>query len=1015
MSGERHDKIEELFHAALALPEGERAAFLARACDGDEPLVLAVERLLRAHEAANAGRFLEPERIGRFGVIQRLGGGGMGEVFLARDDSLQRLVAVKVLARGGPQDDERTRRFRQEALAASALNHPNIVTVHEVGRTGEVDYMATEFVEGATVRRLLGEGALALPRALDIAAQVATALSAAHAAGIVHRDIKPENVMVRRDGVAKLLDFGIAKYVDAASTPRPGLVETRTGVVVGTAAYMSPEQARGLATDARTDVWSFGCLLYELLAGRAAFGRDTPSDTIVALMERPPDWRALPAATPPEVRRLLERCLVKDAATRLGDIGEARAVLANALAAVRATPSGSRRAAWVGRLPLVAIAAVAIGGPLAIGWRMHDAGPRWARTTALSEIGHLVEQEDYFRAYAVARRASQYLPGDPSLDRFWKDHTFPLTVETEPAGAEVAIKPYRESDAPWEPVGETPVKELRAPQTILRLRITKAGFEPLEVATDFSGPLRLRRFTLDAANTAPRGMVRVPGGRHEYRAVPPVTLADYWLDRHEVTNREFKEFVAAGGYARAEFWQEPFVEDGRVLSWPDAMERLRDATGRPGPATWELGTYPDGQADHPVGGVSWFEAAAYARFAGKELPTLHHWMRATGMTHLADILVLSNFTGRGSAPVGRHRGLSAFGASDMAGNVKEWCSTASGSRRYILGGGWNEPSYMFMDVDAQSPWDRLPTYGFRCAKYMAPLPADQLAAVPVVNVTRDYAAEKPADEALFRTYRGFYSYDKTALDATVDSVQEAPHWRLENVSFAAAYGGERVPAHLYLPHGARPPYQVVVYWPAAEALRLRSSDDIRMKYMEYLLRGGRAVLHPIYKGTYQRRIGRPLAGPSEARDVMVYFAKDLSRSIDYLETRPDVDAKRLAFYGVSLGATVAPVLLGVEHRFRAAVLQGGGLEAWRPLPEADPFHFAPHVRTPVLMVNGRYDFALPVETSQRALLRLLGTPPEDKRHVVFESGHAGFGMHDLIREVLDWLDRYLGPINVASP
>jgi dienelactone hydrolase len=653
---------------------------------------------------------------------------------------------------------------------------------------------------------------------------------------------------------------------------------------------------------------------------------------------------------------------------------------------------------------------IAVAGAAAAWWRTRDAGPRWAREKALPEIARLVDQEDYHGAFLLARRAAPHLPGDASLHRFWKDHTFPLTVETDPAGASVAIKPYREVDAPWVPLGETPLKEVRAPQTSLRLRIVKAGFTPLEVASDFSGPLRVRRFTLDAEAEAPKGMVRVSGGPHGYRAVPEVRLEDFWLDRYEVTNREFKEFVSAGGYTRPELWKEPFVLDGRALSFPEASARFRDATGRPGPATWELGTYPEGQADHPVGGVSWFEAAAYARFAGKELPTLHHWMRATGTTHLVDILLLSNFGGRGPEPAGRQPGVSAFGADDMAGNVKEWCSTASGAKRYILGGGWNEPSYMYMDMDAQSPWDRAPTYGFRCAKYAAPLPAAQLAPVAMVSAERNYAAEKPAADALFETYRRFYSYDKTPLEARVDAVQEAEHWRLEKVSFAAAYGGERVPAHLYLPRRGRPPYQVVVYWPAAEALRLHSSDDIRMKYMEYLLRSGRAVLHPIYKGTYERRLARAFAGPSEVRDTMVYFSKDLGRSLDYLETRPDVDAKRLAFYGNSLGATIAPVMLAVEPRFGAAVLQGGGLESWRPLPEADPFHFAPHARAPVLMLNGRYDFALPVETSQRALLRLFGARPEDKRHVVFEAGHAGFAMHDVIREVLDWLDRYLGPV-----
>jgi dipeptidyl aminopeptidase/acylaminoacyl peptidase len=290
-----------------------------------------------------------------------------------------------------------------------------------------------------------------------------------------------------------------------------------------------------------------------------------------------------------------------------------------------------------------------------------------------------------------------------------------------------------------------------------------------------------------------------------------------------------------------------------------------------------------------------------------------------------------------------------------------------------------------------------------------------LAAIDLVTVDRDYAAEKPVPDAVFRIYRGFYSYDKTELKPTVDSVDESEHWRREKVSFDAAYGGERVPAHLFLPKNARPPYQTVVYWPSGEALALRKSDDLRMKNLEFLLRSGRAVLQPIYKTTYERHVPETGGGPSKERDVMIQVAKDLGRSIDYLETRADIDRERLAYYGVSAGAVLAPPFLAIEQRFKAAVLQGGGLAIDKPLPEVDPFNFAPRVRVPVLMLNGRYDFLSPLDTSQRPLFRLLATPVKDKRHVLFECGAAGYPIHDLMKEILDWLDRYLGPVESLRP
>ena len=971
------------------------------------PFESAIER-----DGSEGERSAVGQLIGRYRVVDRIGEGGMGEVFLAHDESLDRRVAIKLLTGGLAYDEERARRFRQEALAASSLNHPNIITIHEVGPWGKGGFMATEFIEGSTLRGLMDGKPLPLPRALDIAVQVTRALSAAHGSGIVHRDVKPENIMVRPDGLVKVLDFGVATYSEGTGdrAAREALVQTRSGAVIGTTAYMSPEQARGLEMDARTDVWSFGCVLYEMLAGQPAFGRDTPSDTIAAVLEHEPDWNALPATVPAGIRRLLQACLTKDPDGRLRDVAHARIALEEALAENRARPVASGWSATLRRrrIAVTTVLVVLCMAGLAAWWT-RGAGPRWALHVALPEIARLVEQDDDYSAFLLARRAQPHLPGNPALRHFFIDQTFPLTVETNPPGAEVLMKPYRKVDARWEPLGWTPLTALRVPLTHLRLRIEKEGFEPIEVASDISGPMRVRRFTLDEKDKAPKGMVRVPGGIHEYRSLPPIELGDFWLDRYEVTNRQYKEFVDKGGYRSREHWKQPFARNGRILDWAEAMTLFLDSTGRPGPSTWEVGTYRDGQADHPVGGVSWFEAAAYSHFAGKELPTVHHWTRAAGTSFFADILLLSNFDGHGSAPAGSHQGLSPYGAYDLAGNVKEWCWNASGESRYILGGGWNEPSYVFDDPDAQTPWNRAPSYGFRCAKYTAPPPPDQLAAIDLVTVTRNYAAEKPVSDEVFRIYRAFYSYDRTELKATLDSVEESEHWRREKVSFDAAYDQERVPAYLFLPRNASPPYQTVVYCPSGEAFALRTSDALRTRNIEFLVRSGRAVLFPIYKGTYERHAASG-GGSSKQRDVLIEADKDLARSIDYLETRTDIDRERLAFYGVSSGAFLAPPPLAIENRFKAAILQSGGLAFERPLPEVDPFNFAPRVTLPVLMLNGRYDFVAPLETSQRPLFRLLASPERDKRHVLFESGHAGYPMHDLMKEILDWLDRYLGPV-----
>lgn len=308
MTPERWQQIEEVLQAALDRPRPERASFLNEACSGDDQLqreacslidaydeagdfieqpAMAQDAhvLISSHELSNIGR-----EIGPYKIIKRLGGGGMGEVYLAEDTRLGRLVALKILPAYFVSDDARLRRFQREARAASALNHPNILTIHEVGDLNGVHFIATEFIDGQTIRELIANDELSLTDVLDISVQVASALMAAHAAGIVHRDIKPENIMRRSDDIVKILDFGIAKLLEQTPAESSAITraQTETGMVLGTVGYMSPEQARGLAIDERTDLWSLGVVLYEMLVYRGPFSGATRMDTMVAILEREP-------------------------------------------------------------------------------------------------------------------------------------------------------------------------------------------------------------------------------------------------------------------------------------------------------------------------------------------------------------------------------------------------------------------------------------------------------------------------------------------------------------------------------------------------------------------------------------------------------------------------------------------------------------------------------------------------------------------------------------------------------
>jgi eukaryotic-like serine/threonine-protein kinase len=358
---ERWRRIEEVFHAALDLEPQARPAFLQQACGDDNELIKEVESLLDssdkttdfvpqavlevAHEMSaedphnvatgiQSGFFkmtiAAGAELAHYKVISMLGAGGMGEVYLAEDLRLRRKVALKMLAPELTGDEHGLQRFEQEARAASALNHPNILTVYEFGQADGLHFIASEFVEGTTLRQRLGSGRLELDAAIDIAIQIASALAAAHASGIVHRDIKPENVIVRSDGIVKVLDFGIAKLSPRRSgqtvrrsASNLAVLTSEPGIVLGTPKYMSPEQARGIAVDARSDIFSLGSVIYEMVTGRAAFEGETSSDVIAEILKvepRPP--AELAPEVPSEVERIIIKALRKDRATRYQGVAD---------------------------------------------------------------------------------------------------------------------------------------------------------------------------------------------------------------------------------------------------------------------------------------------------------------------------------------------------------------------------------------------------------------------------------------------------------------------------------------------------------------------------------------------------------------------------------------------------------------------------------------------------------------------------------------------------------------------
>jgi hypothetical protein len=561
---------------------------------------------------------------------------------------------------------------------------------------------------------------------------------------------------------------------------------------MGTVGYMSPEQVRGLAVNHRTDLFSFGVVLYELVTGERPFTGSSAMAVCDAILHAPPrdfTGNLVPAKLKAIIRKLLE----KDPAKRYGSAREVQLEL-KALETSLATVSAVRlsKSAWiVGGAALVL--ALILAGCFGREWSRQ----RWALGTAAPEIARLIDAGEYVKAAELTREARAVLPKDPTLEKLWMRATGEVSIASVPFGADVSVRPYRGDPNAWKTLGKTPIKKIRVPLEFYVWRLVKPGFVPLFFidkppgllppgsSSSFDYTLNLR-----LATSVPPEMVVVSGDRvrltYPLSQAPAVPVGDFLIDRHEVTNEEYKKFIDAGGYQKREFWREPFVINGRTVSWENAVALFHDATGRPGPATWEVGDYPKGREHYPVAGVSWYEAAAYAAFAGKSIPTAYHWTLASDSAGYTPLIASgSNFRGLGTQPVGSESALSGFGTTDMAGNVKEWCwNETRGGKRLILGGGFGEPEYMFNHTDAQSPWDRRANFGFRCVKLDSPPSANAAARIEVT--TRDYWKEKPVPDDVFKAYTGQYAYDKGDLNPQVEGMPPMQDWSRAKVTFDAA-------------------------------------------------------------------------------------------------------------------------------------------------------------------------------------------------------------------------------------
>ncbi len=641
---------------------------------------------------------------------------------------------------------------------------------------------------------------------------------------------------------------------------------------------------------------------------------------------------------------------------------------------------------------------------------------------------------------------------DPELEALWEDIVNPMIPVISEPGANVYFKPYADLGGDWISAGISPIEEpVDAPKGVLRFKVEKAGFEtgyftaanpgpslvtndPLVAVKELAGIPQIP-FPLTRTGAIAKHLVRVPGtnapvyllgwsssvlGDHR-QEIPSFAIA-----RTEVSNAEFKQFVEAGAYENDTYWIGlEFSSNGEALTLDEARALMVDQTGRPGPAGWELSSHRVGEGDLPVGGISWYEAVAYARFRGLTLPTAHHWLRAAhapyeGLFNTAPAIAgLSQYASDGPRPVAASQALGPWGTVDTAGNMREWVWNFAGDRALVLGGSWTDYASTYQAMHTADPMDRSPQHGLRLMQLLGDTPMPEELLAPVTE--RVYPKElpqPPISDAEFAALRfTFTAATREPQAVESEEIASTDLWIAEKVSLQFS-ADETFALVIVRPRETDRPLQSIIYAPPGDAFAMsRSNQSVlgQLRNVEYILKGGRALVIPIWWGSYQRFEPRPLTEEGwqkRLHKAPLSWHRDLVTTLDYLKTRADLDSEKIGLLGISYGSNyLAPLLLALNGRLRTAVIIAGGLPRGMSLPPSmSTANYLPRVTQPVLMINGRYDHAFPYEASQKLYFDLIGTPEAEKRHTVYDVGHFAFPGHALSAEVTDWLDRTLGPV-----
>ncbi len=640
---------------------------------------------------------------------------------------------------------------------------------------------------------------------------------------------------------------------------------------------------------------------------------------------------------------------------------------------------------------------------------------RKLREDHLNKIDKMLEDDviPNSKTFVLAATLKDIYPKDTLLDQLLLRVSRKISIHTNPPGVLVKWKEYDGNDDEWKTLGITPLNNVSVPIGLCVYKLSKDGYNSLE---SWLWPDILHSISLDTISTN-LDMIHIPGavsrlGIWGLEHLSGEYIPDFMLDRTEISNKKFMEFINAGGYTNKSYWPNEILVNEYKTSWEEVIKLFVDKTGRPGPSTWEAGMFPDGEENHPVSGVSWFEASAYAKYSGKVLPAIYHWDKnAFTQFFTNEILSKSNMMNNETVSCGTLGGVNIYGAHDMAGNVREWCYNAtSNGERYILGGAFNDPQHLYSEAIISNPFDRSEGNGFRCAKTEINLEKSSLGKSVDIEF-RNYANYKPIEQSKFDQLLKFYEYDKIALNARVDRIFDSSNYRLEKVHLNSGNtsANDQI-LYLFQPKNVTAPYKTIFYWPGSGVIQRKSFNHTRESYFfNFLLKNGYAVVFPVFTGTLEKQSTIRTSNQNQSvayRSFAIDLINEVRRCLDYLDSRNDIDHNGYGFLGFSWGGAMAPIVLTIEDRFKVATLLTAGLRMQSALEEVDPVNFLPHTKTPTLIINGKFDAVFPYAYSQKYFYDFLGTPTLDKKLILLDCGHLPT-RSVVIKETLPWFENYL--------